>query len=319
MRDGTPLRRESGRPSSRHAVTSDRISRLLDRRHGQMSGQARHVVITYEIAVAGWVHRGRGVRRASPRRVSFARKMPAGQIATFTLGLVARCTLLVIWFLISSARAVVAQGTPPPDPRTAQPERPTVATHAYVVAPGIFELKGLPERLPDLPPSPEGRPCRIRGAAGDHRADFAMVTDGKEPDLLGSSSRFSTPSAAAMRKSYRKARPLAGTRQRKAPPSTVMAEASGPRLGRQYFPANARQIMYAARPFILETCGLERLDDAYFTQVLLPDYLAQHPGETADWDVVYDARGQLVEPHTGISLPLGTLQVRDYLRPRPPR
>ena len=37
---------------------------------------------------------------------------------------------------------------------------------------------------------------------------------------------------------------------------------------------------------------------------------------STDWDVVYDARGHLIEPHTGASVPVGTLQVRDYLLPR---
>ena len=34
---------------------------------------------------------------------------------------------------------------------------------------------------------------------------------------------------------------------------------------------------------------------------------------TADWNVVYDARGNFTEPHTGKRVPLGTLQVREYL------
>ena len=31
------------------------------------------------------------------------------------------------------------------------------------------------------------------------------------------------------------------------------------------------------------------------------------------WNVVYDARGNFTEPHTKAEVPLGTLQVRDYL------
>jgi hypothetical protein len=78
-------------------------------------------------------------------------------------------------------------------------------------------------------------------------------------------------------------------------------------------PAKARQIMYAARPHILHLTGRDKLDDRYFTQTLLPDYLRDHAEETADWNVVYDARGHLKEPHTGHSIPLGTLQVRRYV------
>ena len=42
-------------------------------------------------------------------------------------------------------------------------------------------------------------------------------------------------------------------------------------------PANARQIMYAARPDILRLTSRDQLDDDYFTQTLLPDYMAEHP------------------------------------------
>jgi len=79
-------------------------------------------------------------------------------------------------------------------------------------------------------------------------------------------------------------------------------------------PANARQVMYAARPAILEITGRETLDDNYFTQQLLPDYQREHSEETSEWDVVYDDRGHLLEPHTKFRIGIGTLAVRKYLR-----
>lgn len=86
--------------------------------------------------------------------------------------------------------------------------------------------------------------------------------------------------------------------------------------GNGHYPANARQIMYAARPAIQEKTG-RRLDDQYFTQVLLPDYIREH-AEAQSWDVVYDARGHLQEPHSGKIVGIGTSEVRDYLcRERP--
>jgi len=78
-------------------------------------------------------------------------------------------------------------------------------------------------------------------------------------------------------------------------------------------PAKARQIMYAARPAILAATGRETLNDQYFTQQLLPDFIEDHPSICASWDVVWDARGHLVEPHTGLVVPLGTLEVRRHL------
>jgi Topoisomerase 6 subunit A/Spo11, Toprim domain len=78
-------------------------------------------------------------------------------------------------------------------------------------------------------------------------------------------------------------------------------------------PAKARQVMYAARGKIQERTG-KSLDDRYFTQGLLPDFMQDNPELTAGWKVVFDARGHLVEPHTGRSIPLGTLEVESYLR-----
>lgn len=75
--------------------------------------------------------------------------------------------------------------------------------------------------------------------------------------------------------------------------------------------ANARQIFYAARPLIQEQTG-RPLDDDYFTQVLLPNYLDEH--ECHDWKVAYDARGHFVEPHGGHSFGVGTVQVDAYLK-----
>jgi hypothetical protein len=52
------------------------------------------------------------------------------------------------------------------------------------------------------------------------------------------------------------------------------------------------------------------LDDQYFCQTLLPDYMEGHG---VDWDVVFDARGHFTEPHDGEVVNLGTLAVRNYL------
>jgi hypothetical protein len=85
--------------------------------------------------------------------------------------------------------------------------------------------------------------------------------------------------------------------------------------------ANARQVMYAARPLILERTGKDTLDTAYFTQQLLPDYIAEHDLE-GEWKIAYDARGHFTEPHRPrlsgamTRAALGTLEVREYLGKR---
>jgi len=77
-------------------------------------------------------------------------------------------------------------------------------------------------------------------------------------------------------------------------------------------PAQARQIMYAARGAIQERTG-KPLGDQYFCQTLLPDYMEYYSSRTASWDVVFDARGHFTEPHTKHSFGLGTIGVRRYL------
>jgi DNA topoisomerase VI subunit B len=79
--------------------------------------------------------------------------------------------------------------------------------------------------------------------------------------------------------------------------------------------ANARQIMYAARPEVIRLTGKATpwKHSSYFTQRLLPDFVAEHPALTATWDVVFDARGHFREPHTGTEIGLGTLEVRAYM------
>jgi hypothetical protein len=56
-----------------------------------------------------------------------------------------------------------------------------------------------------------------------------------------------------------------------------------------------------------------RVDDKYFTQTLLPDYMEENPEETADWKLDWDARGNFAEPHTYLKRPAGTRHVREYL------
>jgi hypothetical protein len=82
--------------------------------------------------------------------------------------------------------------------------------------------------------------------------------------------------------------------------------------GNSTLPANARQLMYAARGHIQKVTG-KQLESNYFTQTLLPNYMEEH--STLDWDVVYDARGHFTEPHDQgkNSFGIGTLEVRNYL------
>jgi hypothetical protein len=68
--------------------------------------------------------------------------------------------------------------------------------------------------------------------------------------------------------------------------------------------------MYQARPFIQDKMGGQQLNDQYFCQQLVPNYMEEN---AVDWDITYDDRGHFTEPHTGLSIGLGTIGVRNYL------
>jgi hypothetical protein len=90
----------------------------------------------------------------------------------------------------------------------------------------------------------------------------------------------------------------------------VMEQAYMAASANDTLPASARQVMYQARPLVQDMMGGQPLNDQYFCQQLLPDYMAENE---VNWDVVYDDRGHLIEPHTERTIGLGTISVRDYL------
>jgi hypothetical protein len=96
---------------------------------------------------------------------------------------------------------------------------------------------------------------------------------------------------------------------------SVMEEASSHAGGNKTDPANARPVMYTAHHRVPElTGGNCRSHSSYFTQRLLPEFIEANPELTKVWEVVFDARGRLVEPHTGRRIDLGTLEVRNHIR-----
>jgi 5S rRNA maturation endonuclease (ribonuclease M5) len=73
--------------------------------------------------------------------------------------------------------------------------------------------------------------------------------------------------------------------------------------------ANARQIMYACRPEILDRTGRDELLSATF-QKILKDYLEQN---NPLWKIAWDARGHIIEPHTNKMIGLGGIDVDKYI------
>jgi hypothetical protein len=90
----------------------------------------------------------------------------------------------------------------------------------------------------------------------------------------------------------------------------VMQQAYMAASGNGTLPASARQIYYQARPKIMAMTDDKELAYGYFSQTLLPDYIEEHG---VHWDVVYDARGHFLEPHTNRRIGCGTIEVGNYL------
>jgi hypothetical protein len=90
----------------------------------------------------------------------------------------------------------------------------------------------------------------------------------------------------------------------------VMEEAYMAASGNGTLPASARQIYYQIRPKVMAVTDDKELAYGYFSQTLLPDYIDEHG---VDWNVVYDARGHFIEPHTNRRIGCGTIEVGNYL------
>lgn len=91
----------------------------------------------------------------------------------------------------------------------------------------------------------------------------------------------------------------------------AMPEAIGRASGGGSLPFTVRQLYYQIRPLLADAVDRD-LEYAYFTPPLVTEYEQEHgpiPG------LLYDARGNLREPHSGIAVPLGTIGVGGYTIP----
>jgi len=75
-------------------------------------------------------------------------------------------------------------------------------------------------------------------------------------------------------------------------------------------PAGQRPMFYAIREEFLERTG-RPLQWKYFTSTLLRKHL--NLPHTENWKVTRDPRGTLIEPHTKLEIPVGTLKIDEYL------
>jgi DNA topoisomerase VI subunit B len=84
------------------------------------------------------------------------------------------------------------------------------------------------------------------------------------------------------------------------------------------YAAPKRMIMYGLRDRVLQIETREPWNHTstpkYVTQSVIRDFLEDFPELTADWNIVGDDRGHMIEPHTGATIGLGGIAVRDYVR-----
>ncbi|MGB7296822.1 MAG: hypothetical protein WBC70_14650 [Candidatus Aminicenantales bacterium] len=77
--------------------------------------------------------------------------------------------------------------------------------------------------------------------------------------------------------------------------------------------ANARQIFYAIRPMIQNEVDADELKASYITGVLLKNFIEEGRSGSQSWRIAWDARGHFEEPHTGMKIGVGGIDVMEYV------
>lgn len=139
-----------------------------------------------------------------------------------------------------------------------------------------------------------------------------IISSGKEPNLLDGA--YAGAIKEALHYTMKKAGAANATRRKTGltlidAADICMEDAYNKVSNNGQYWANARQLMYAARPRMLEITGQSSFADSYFTQDLLPHFLQANPELTANWKVAYDKRGSVIQPHTGQAVGLGTVEI----------
>jgi hypothetical protein len=141
-----------------------------------------------------------------------------------------------------------------------------------------------------------------------------ITTDGKEPDLSVFDSGDDIIEAVQRAlNGARRAIPRTPADERQTQKSIVLANLDGAidkASGDRQFRFNPRQVFYVLRPIVQNAIGAELTEGNF--QNILTEYEAEH----GDIPLMYrDPRGVLYHPHTGETIPLGTIAVEEYTRP----
>ena len=77
-------------------------------------------------------------------------------------------------------------------------------------------------------------------------------------------------------------------------------------------PADNRQVYYKGRDQVLKLTDKDSITQVYYSD-MLREFQRENPELTQDWKILYNPRGNFVEPHDGETVPIGTAAVEDYL------
>lgn len=140
-----------------------------------------------------------------------------------------------------------------------------------------------------------------------------ITSDGKAPDFRPMSLMIEN----AVKRAVSKARKinqveLSGGRNERQIVLENLPSAIAKTSGGGKFIFSQRQLFYAIRPYIMEAFDGKQINYTYFCQII-----TDYEGEFGNIPGMYrDPRGTLYHPHTGEEIPLGTIAVQNYNRPK---
>lgn len=140
-----------------------------------------------------------------------------------------------------------------------------------------------------------------------------IVNDGKEPDLsvIAAGIKEGVKKVVAR---ISKSLPVVPVEKRsqKDVVAGCLEQAIAKASGNGQYRFSLRQLYYAVRPYVIKELEKE-LDYAYFCKELIGGYEA----EKGDIPLMYrDERGTLYHPHEGRDIPIGTIAVENYTKPK---
>lgn len=138
-----------------------------------------------------------------------------------------------------------------------------------------------------------------------------ITTDGKAPDFRRIMTEMNSSMTGATRKLKASVAKIGGVSRQTDVLERYVEQAIAKASGDGEYRFSLRQLYYALRPYVLEKAENGELDYGYFSR-----WVGQYENENGEIRGMYrDPRGTLYHPHTGETIPIGTIAVEGYKRP----